>query len=162
TSTTPKFLISGAVNSQRNPRVAMIDATNEGLAVWIDGTTTIYAAKVVEDQNGVRLGSRFELYRSTQTLVDVDVAAIAPSSGMGNDGNFLVTWRHTGLAGIMARLSSTSSPSAQEFVLSASGVNAGPAVAWDQGQQVFQVAWNQGTEIVTRSVTPAGLIGTQT
>ena len=154
TASTQGFLISRSASSQRGPRVAISDNANEGIAVWIEGTTTLYGAKVVEDVNGLRVGSRFLIYQSTQTIEQVDVAALPA------DAVFLVTWRHTQPAGIMGALTDTSS-SDMPFVLSASGVNAGPAVAFDQGTGDFVVAWNQtsvGADMVTKTVSPAGVV----
>lgn len=155
TGSTQGLLLSRAANAQRGPRVAISDNPNEGLAVWIEGTTTVVAARVREDENGLRVGTPFHVYESTQTIEQVDVAAMAV------DPLFLVTWRHTQPSGIMGQLADTSSTKSLPFVLSAAGVNAGPAVTWDEGTGTFVVAWNQtavGADVVTRTVTPAGVL----
>jgi hypothetical protein len=149
---TQGLLLSRAANAQRGARVAMSGPQQEGLAVWLEGTDTLWAAKVRDEPNGLRVGSPFKVASSALTIERVELAAAA------DQRTFLITWKTASPSSIIAQLASTSSTQGLPFVISGAGVNAGPAVAWDQGSSKFVVAWNQaGPAMMSRAVSVSGV-----
>jgi uncharacterized protein (TIGR03382 family) len=141
---------------QRRPNVAMHGA--QGLAVWLDGATTIASAAVQIDADTVRFDVNSPpLVVGAAPLEQVDLAA-------GPGELYLLTWRQTdpGGAAIYARVINGSSPMTAPIVLSTNAV-AGPAVAWDQASGKFLVAWLDQApllqrNLVTSAVLPSGML----
>ena len=147
-----RIALSRAATTQLSPHVALTEGTDDGLAVWIDGTRTIRGAHANSQNNSLSFDGGLLLAARNSSIERVDVAAAGP-----ND-QFLVTWRQGG-GTVMAQLATTSGVVDAGIPLTAVG-RVGPAVAWDQENSQFVVVWGQGDtlELLSRTVKLDGTV----
>lgn len=150
--------LSIAATMQLRPNVALQGP--KGLAVWIDGVSTIAAAKVEVNADAVAFRGHAELVNSAAVIEQLDLAA-------GPGELSLLTWRQSDLVGsaTWAQLLSADQTLGPAIKLSGKAV-AGPAVAWDQLNGRFVIAWIDqpligAREVVTTTVTGSGGVGAQ-
>ncbi len=142
-------VVAQAAPTQRQPHVAFPNGSLDGVAVWLEGDRVIRGARVQLQNDGrVSLGGSFLIADPIVPVLALDLA----SSGTGPD--FLVVWTLAGGAvqGIQTYTDAPSTGGAIPF--SIQGATSPPAIAWEDQNGLWVVAWGTGTEAVARTLTP--------
>ena len=139
------FVLSQAPAPQRLPHVAFPEGSRDGLAVWVEGSARVLAARVqLQTDGSVSVASAFEVLRTgSGGVVGLDVAASV------HGGDFAVAWALAGgtVAVALTDLNRVTGAPIELVVpttTAGSGASTSPALAWDSASASWVVAWGQG------------------